>query len=487
MAQTIGSFGSGPAGLKPRWTIFTSDTDDRDGEVRRILDLQCVSVGGAVPDADFDCMSDAADANDANPDQDGDLVPDGVEVASGSSPTVADADADGANDYVEMFNGTNPTVADTDGDGSADKPDNGADEDSPTSPSTVLDTVADDNCPADSNGSQLNTDSANDTRILPTAGALDTTNPHQDTLGNACDTDDDNDGMTDVAEPLVVMLTSVGDSTTAFCEGPGTAGTAAPAITIDPLDADSDNDLGLDGRECQGTTRPDFSDTRTSGGGGPTPDHTCPTPPAFDAEGCARLQTGKTIGLNQQDPDSDQLFSMGFTDSSGNGQAESFYRTQAINVLLANDTCDGTANSQDMDPDCDANNTGEVDSDSDNDGLSDGVEVRYYGTHPAVVDSDSDGCADGREAADVDGNRTVGASDLGGVANTTVPIFGNYRAADGQATVGAAGRSNYDYDRNGAVGASDLGGVAARTGSCGTPSNQSGPVIGGQMKLYNEP
>jgi hypothetical protein len=150
-------------GLYPRWAMMTSAGDLVDGSIARILDYQCVNVGGfAADDDDGDCLQDAGaggtDADDTNADQDGDGVPDGIEAASGSSVTAADEDGDGAGDYVELAQMTDPNDPDTDGDGSMDKPDDGADEDAPTGPSVIVDTTADDNCPSVPNASQANSE-----------------------------------------------------------------------------------------------------------------------------------------------------------------------------------------------------------------------------------------------------------------------------------------------------------------------------------------
>jgi hypothetical protein len=71
----------------------------------------------------------------------------------------------------------------------------------------------DDNCPDVANADQTNTDGAG---------------PGGDRLGDACDDDDDNDGIQDAAEA-------------AGCNGSG---------SLDPLRADTDGDRVLDGAEC---------------------------------------------------------------------------------------------------------------------------------------------------------------------------------------------------------------------------------------------
>ena len=55
--------------------------------------------------------------------------------------------------------------------------------------------------------------------------------------------------------------------------------------------------------------------------------------------------------------------------------------------------------------------------DTDGDGIPDGVEYKGYNTSPTVVDTDGDGCPDGREIASLDGNTLVNSLDLLLIAN----------------------------------------------------------------------
>lgn len=86
---------------------------------------------------------------------------------------------------------------------------------------------ANDNCPADVNPGQENAD-RNFVSNAPYYVVDDATWINSDTAGDACDTDDDNDGLTDTAEA-------------AGCNGSG---------VLDPLVRDTDNDRFLDGPEC---------------------------------------------------------------------------------------------------------------------------------------------------------------------------------------------------------------------------------------------
>jgi hypothetical protein len=95
----------------------------------------------------------------------------------------------------------------------------------------VLD--ATDNCLAAQNPSQRN-DDANFIDQTPPQPVDDKTWINSDANGNACDTDDDNDGRLDTAEP-------------AGCNG---------SSALDPTNRDTDGDLFLDGAECALSTNP---------------------------------------------------------------------------------------------------------------------------------------------------------------------------------------------------------------------------------------
>jgi parallel beta-helix repeat protein len=73
---------------------------------------------------------------------------------------------------------------------------------------------------------------------------------------------------------------------------------------------------------------------------------------------------------------------------------------------------------------------GDADQDCDNDGLSDGLEVRGWATLPGTTDSDGDGCDDDKEVADINGDRIVSVLDPYLVARMVFWIVPTHPIAD---------------------------------------------------------
>jgi hypothetical protein len=291
----------------------------------------------------------------------------------------------------------------------------------------------------------------------------DSTMPASDGEGDACDTDDDNDGATDVAESGMTIVAwsgntdpgGAGDAAdTTTCKGPGVG--VAPSVVMSTTNPDSDMDGYRDGQECTMSARPDEDDTAVA---------SCTTVPV-DPDGCARIERSGVT-----DPDADKLYHP--TSGLGHDAVEAFYRTRGINTDEA---------SQEHDTDNDTLD-GEADSDSDADTLIDGIEVWGWGTDPSNEDTDHDACADGKEAADVNGNRVVNAQDLGILASTTTygTVGGSYRNAGGIIPA-QYHKLNGDQNRNFIINAQDLGLAAAQNliggGSCNVPTIDANPAPG---------
>jgi len=124
-----------------------------------------------------------------------------------------------------------------------------------------------DNCPALANANQQNSDaSAPDNG--PGLAAPDTTAPNGDALGDACDPDDDNDGLPDVAEAVLAGCGAFDGLTTTHPNPAGGDvtnddngnGNQAPPAGTDAADNgpswDTDNDGVIDGYECAHGSNP---------------------------------------------------------------------------------------------------------------------------------------------------------------------------------------------------------------------------------------
>jgi hypothetical protein len=384
------------AGLYTRWSTEISQPDAKNGAINFMYATSCKVIGGvAIADADADCVPDSEEGSvctdsgwpttpahtiAANPDSDGDGLLDGVEIAWGSDPCKADTDNDGRTDLEEMIGPTqfltNPVNADTDGDTVPDgglKVDlnaNGAPDFPDLNGDGVIDAGMSANLDISGDGSShrvlgfkvLGSDIAPDNTNhlartgkdncgsiangFPQGAANDQTNTDLDsttTLGNgdnygdACDTDIDNDSITNVAEGEFGW-----DATAHQCTITGSGG-------LNPLDPDTDGDGILDGIECSM---------------GSNPLNATDVPPAC---GAARV-----------DADGDLLCADVYPTLLPITDEEVNWRT-------------GGFSGQSID--------GDTNADSDGDTLPDGCEVMLAGTQPMNPNTDSDNPAvnDGAE------------------------------------------------------------------------------------------
>jgi len=143
-----------------------ADLDDDNDGVQDDKDA-CPLDPTETKDFDGDGICDKADTDDDN---DGTL--DVADAFPFNASEQVDSDGDGVGDNADAFPNDPTEQFDSDGDGTGDKTDTDDDNDG------VLDDS--DNCPLTSNASQLDTDN--------------------DGKGNACDPDDDNDGLSDTQE-----------------------------------------------------------------------------------------------------------------------------------------------------------------------------------------------------------------------------------------------------------------------------------------------
>jgi hypothetical protein len=171
--------------------------------------------------------------------------------------TGIDFDEDGVDNNAEVANGTDPCDPDTDADGFADKP---------ATTHGVNANIAEDNCPLVENPLQDNSDGVigNGTR----SSGDDETVANSDALGDACDDDDDNDGLPDAKEHSAIACSPFDLSSTLhmspmradITNDDKGSGNAAPAMGTDAENDgpswDTDNDGVRDGIECDLGTDP---------------------------------------------------------------------------------------------------------------------------------------------------------------------------------------------------------------------------------------
>jgi hypothetical protein len=440
----------GSAGLYASWTSYISAAGVRDemDETAGYV-TNCKHIGGAVPDADNDCLSDADDAADADNDQDNDGLLDGIDRSylgpaacdSGAPEADPDCDGDGKTDLEEMLQTsnalTNPRDSDSDDDGlldsglnldcdgdgvpdyshsSTDTTGNAAGRNrvmfnvaycKPNGTSTNLSglggrpvgnpgAASEDNCPGVSNASQTNSSTV-DLDLVGAPGdsngrfpgTADATHPDAKFSGDACDGDDDNDGIPDDVEDAGDMFydSTGGASGDAFCNTDG-LGIAADTATNN---RDSDGDNSIDGVECQLGFNPADADCLVSTGAG-----------------CSR--PGLTM-----DPEQQTFFRLiGLTQPAG----------AAVGSLDDGSTIGGVAESRGMGALAGASN-----------------------------DTDRDGCPDETEMVDGDGNRIAADPDRLNIARAFFGVGAFAPPNSAQADLNE--RRTADVDFNGSIADAD--------------------------------
>lgn len=358
-----------------------SDNDGIDDGVESGVVAGIADPDGAGPLAGTDpaFVGDADPSTTTNPlnaDSDGDGLGDGVEDANGDGQTLNTIGGSGG---APGSGETNPGRADTDGDGLDD-----GDEVNGTGPlagsgltTDPLDTDTDDGGAQD--GAEVLTDGTDPTD--PTDDAIDSdgdgiTDPLEGILGtDPNDADSDNDGLTDGQEAGSNGVLDAGET--------------------NPLDADSDDDGLSDGNEVNGT--------------GLLANYSPTDPLNIDTDGDGindGVEAGiSTDGLNPGNSDAAGIpydgTAPGFVGDADPGTTTDPTNTDSDGDGLDDGVEDLNADGQTVNTigDSTSSGTGETDPnlvDTDSDGLSDGDEIAR-GTDPLDADTDDGGTQDGTE------------------------------------------------------------------------------------------
>lgn len=247
--------------------------EDADGDGTSNLDEVAALLDPYSGDYDADCVADGEDAFPDDPTESVDTDGDGV---GDNSDT--DSDADGLTDTEETSLGTDPLKADSDGD-------------------EVIDQS--DNCPLD-------------------GSSADQTDTDEDEVGDVCDTDADNDDLSDDDELLAGT-----DAHNSDTDGDGLLDGAEVTLGTNPLDSDSDDDSVLDGDDAFPIDAAESADTDSDGVGD-------------NADTCASVADATNL-----DTDGDGAGDVCETDDDGDGVSDVLEEQIGSNSLNPDSDGDG--------------------------------------------------------------------------------------------------------------------------------------------------
>jgi hypothetical protein len=186
-----------------------------------------------------------------------------------------------------------------------------------------------------------------------------------------------------------------------------------PGVTTPGYCQNATMSFGVD--NCPGVDNLDQANTNTEPIALPKPAPVWDdvTNPAADYEGDACDSDIDGDGVTNVDEATLGLDQYGW-DTDGDRTSDGAERACGSSPTSAASTPSGPDGDIDGLPDaCEAAfGTDPADRDSDDDAVSDGVEVRYWRTNPLAANTDGDECSDAKEIASTNGDRAVNSGDL---------------------------------------------------------------------------
>ena len=454
------------------WTTSDASVDTDGDTIGDYDEIYVLRSNPVSTDTDADGMDDGYEysstcldilANDAAADDDGDGVTNGAEYSAGMDPCSNDSDGDGMDDTWETTYGLDPTTDDTGSDLDGDGLSNGEEYAAGTDPS---DTDTDGDSFNDYDEVTFGTDPL-DASDYPNDGDHDGMDDDWE-LANGLDSSDaadaaedaDADGLSNLEEYRAGTDPNDTDSD----DDSLSDGDEVSTYGTDPLDTDTDGDSYLDGEEVSYGSDPvdaastpltldtdgdglsDYAETSVYGtdpndsdtdGDGLTDYEevitygTDATLSDTDSDGLSDYEELVTYGTDAGDSDSDsdglsdgeEVSTYGTDPNLSDTDADTF--TDYEEILGGSNPLDAASTPDTTDTDGDGVTdvveatlgTDAGDSDSDNDGLTDGEEVYTYGSDPLETDTDGDGLSDYEEAVTYGTDASATDSDGDGLSD----------------------------------------------------------------------